>query len=301
MGDKIQRKFILGDEWIYFKIYSGPKILESILINEIQTTVNKLFHEKIIDKFFFIRYEDPDCHLRIRFHLADVLKLNQVIQLINWNLKPYIENRLVWKVCTDTYVRELERYGKATIEEVETLFCLDSLAIMNFLKETNESSNDKFRWLWGVKWLDLVLGKVGMSLTDKVDFCSKLNDGYSQEFNMNKALKIQLNKKYRKEMDQIRLFVEQNDGIPGITHITRYIQSASMSIQNVLNNSKRNNPEIPISNLLSSLVHMHFNCLFRTKQRMHEMVIYYFMQKFYKSQVARLKYNSSKKLKGFIS
>ena len=42
MEESVQRKFIIGDEWLYFKIYSGPKTLESILLNEVYILVNEL-------------------------------------------------------------------------------------------------------------------------------------------------------------------------------------------------------------------------------------------------------------------
>ena len=58
----ITRTFNLGDEWIYLKVYSGPKILEKILINEIIQLVELMQREKIIDKFFYIRYFDDDYH-----------------------------------------------------------------------------------------------------------------------------------------------------------------------------------------------------------------------------------------------
>ena len=182
MNNKVQRRFILGDEWAYFKIYSGPKTLEAVLVRELHQLVTELFQTKIIDNFFFIRYSDPDYHLRIRFHLPDVSKLDIVIQGLNNRLRYYLDNRLVWNVCADTYSRELERYGKQTMIEMENLFCLDSLAIINFLKETEEVGNDQTRWLWGVKCMDLLLGQFGLSLPGKLDFYKMLNDGYSRNF-----------------------------------------------------------------------------------------------------------------------
>ncbi len=286
-----KRRFILGDDWIYFKIYSGPKTLESILINEILKGLEELIHQQIIDKFFYVRYADPDYHLRLRFHLLDIAKLHLVIQLINQNLSAFVDNKLVWKISADTYCRELERYGSATIEDMETLFYFDSMAIVNYLNETECLGNDKFRWFWGIKCMDEIMDSFNLSLNEKLDLYSKLNYGYSKEFKMNKSLKLQLDKKYRREIGQIRQVMEGRDGIIGIQHILNYKKKSISIIDSILNNMKNNNVEITLTNLLGSLVHMHFNRLFRTKQRMHEMVIYYFMCKFHKSQVAKIKYN----------
>jgi thiopeptide-type bacteriocin biosynthesis protein len=76
---KIKRNFIVGEEWLYYKIYCGNYTADKILINEVQTIVNKLFRKKLIDQWFFIRYYDPDFHLRIRFHLINLNAITEVI------------------------------------------------------------------------------------------------------------------------------------------------------------------------------------------------------------------------------
>ncbi len=296
MNNTVQRRFILGDEWSYFKIYSGPKTLENILIHELNDVVMELFQTNIIDQFFFIRYADPDYHLRIRFHLPDVSKLNTVIQLLKIKLKYYLDHRLVWSVCTDTYSRELERYGNLTMPDVEKLFCLDSLTIIHFFKETEDAGNDQIRWQWGIKCMDLLLEQFGLSLEDKVDFYKMINDGYSREFNINKSMRMQLDKKYRNEVKQISNIISLGNGnsFPGLSHIFEYMKKSQPIIRAIVELSLKGSLEIPLNNLLSSLVHMHFNRLFRTKQRMHELVIYYFMNKYYTSQAARIKYSGNK-------
>ena len=50
----VKRKFIPGDEWVYLKIYSGPKFLDDLLINEVYETVESLYAARQIDKFFFL-------------------------------------------------------------------------------------------------------------------------------------------------------------------------------------------------------------------------------------------------------
>jgi thiopeptide-type bacteriocin biosynthesis protein len=282
MTDHVKRRFILGDEWIYFKIYSGPDTLESILIDDIYMSFNEFYRLQIVDKFFFIRYTDPEYHLRIRFHITNLSELCLIIQSINKKLQYYISNRLVWKFSTDTYNRELERYGHSTIEEIETLFGLDSLAVIEFLKQAEDASDDSIRWLWGFKYIDILLSKFSLSLNDKVAFFKMLSKGYSEEFNMNKALRIQMDRKYRTEMDVIdhTIGLEDTNSLLGAKIISFYIQQAESKIQRILNFHKQGKLEVPFESLLASLVHMHFNRLFRTKQRLHELVIYYFMHKF---------------------
>jgi len=65
------RTFIPGSEWIYFKIYTGTKTADAILKNELYGFVSEMLKNKVIDKWFFIRYNDPDFHIRLRIHLKE--------------------------------------------------------------------------------------------------------------------------------------------------------------------------------------------------------------------------------------
>lgn len=49
--------------------------------------------------------------------------------------------------------------------------------------------------------------------------------------------------------------------------------------------------ERPLIDLMGSYVHMLMNRLFKSKQRMHEMVIYDFLYRYYKSELAKKKYS----------
>lgn len=283
----IKRKFILGDEWIYFKVYAGPKILESLLINQVETIVNQLFFDKIIDKFFFIRYTDPHYHLRIRFQITKKSHIPIIIDKLNETLKYYVDNRMIWRICTDTYNRELERYGESIITDVETLFSIDSVAVIEYLKELELSDQEASRWLYGVKFLDMLLSTFMMTLNDKKEFCEINCNSYSKEFNVNKALRIQLDKKYRKEKNNMDQLFMNSANECNITKQTNcYYQRAKSTIESIRNNSQLG-LTLSFNGIISSLIHMHFNRLFLTRQRLQEFIIYYFMNKFYQSQLIR--------------
>jgi len=64
----IQRSFIIGSEWLYYKIYTGPKTSDLVLTDIIKPVVANLIANDTIDSWFFIRYNDPKHHIRVRFH-----------------------------------------------------------------------------------------------------------------------------------------------------------------------------------------------------------------------------------------
>lgn len=107
----MQRIFILGDEWVYLKIYVNPAESDRILLDSICSLKDKLLNDGIIDKWFYLRYGDPEYHLRIRFHLVRTGHLGLLIGLFNDAIKQDIVKKYIWKIQADTYNREMERYG----------------------------------------------------------------------------------------------------------------------------------------------------------------------------------------------
>ena len=74
---KVKRKFIFGSEWLYYKIYLGKKTADLLLVH-LKPLIEKLLYQQKISHWFFIKYEDPDNHLRLRFHIPDSSNLQNV-------------------------------------------------------------------------------------------------------------------------------------------------------------------------------------------------------------------------------
>ncbi len=77
----MNRVFSLGSEWVYFKIYSGYKIADIILLEYLNEKIKLLQSENYIKKWFFIRYNDSDSHIRIRFQVNKTEDVFQVIKV----------------------------------------------------------------------------------------------------------------------------------------------------------------------------------------------------------------------------
>ena len=96
---RIKRNFYPGDEWLYFKIYGGIKTCDDLICGKLYTLMKKLKRDKIIDKWFFIRYSDPDFHIRLRLHITTPEYMWSAICAINKLLRPlcdtYILNRFI--------------------------------------------------------------------------------------------------------------------------------------------------------------------------------------------------------------
>lgn len=283
-----KRRFILGDEWIYLKIYSGPVQLERILLSEIYEIVEQFFSSKMIDKFFFVRYFDNGFHLRCRFHVTKIAYVGGILTSIAERLNKYVENRIVSKVVWDTYNREIERYGLIGIEQAETFFCVNSLQVLYVLKHFENYEDRVFE---GVKSTDLFLSRIGLSYFEKQELFEFLHESYASEFLSGKQQNEILKARYREWGKKIADLILNNAA--GYKEVIRCPDFILLEYESVIDKLSGQIARPGLNknayyDLLRSLLHMHFNRLFRTKQRSYEFVIYYLLNHTYKSVIARI-------------
>lgn len=291
MNSLIQRSFIVGDNWLYYKIYTGSRTSDMILLEIIKPLTESLLYNDVIDKWFFIRYADPKPHLRIRFHCPETKNIGVVISELLPFFKELINQDLVWKIQIDTYNRELERYGENTIIISESLFFYDSVLIVNLLELVNQ--NEELRWQLSLKIIDNLLNNFKFSIDEKLNFIEKLKTGFASEFELNKELNKQIDFKYRKFKYAIQEILlddisETNNEYSEIKNLLFDFNINISSLISVLLDLKKSNLLIiNINSLLSSYIHMSMVRLFKSKNRMHEMIVYDFLYRYYKSLKAR--------------
>lgn len=275
----IKRKFLPGEEWLYLKIYSGPNLIEEILNDYISPIVLNLLERKIITKFFFVRFYDESFHLRLRFHLASVDNISQVLVTVNRSLKGFVDSRMISKITIDTYARELERYGVDNISSLEDLFTYDSLQILTTTRSAHEP------WLSGIKSMDYILERFEFDDLRKQEFYESYYQQYSLEFGGGKLMREQLSKKQRKYGKTIIEIMDQRFDISQLPEEIIELRD------NSINKLKKNlNKSSDIQDfILKSFSHMHFNRIIKNKQRFHEYVIYNLMSNYYRSKIARNK------------
>jgi thiopeptide-type bacteriocin biosynthesis protein len=283
----MQSKFILGDEWIYYKLYCGKKTADTILVEIIKPLVEKLLKENTIDKWFFIRYNDPHNHLRIRFHCKDQSKIGIVIDAFNQAVAYHVNNDFIWKLETATYQREIERYGKNTIAESESLFFYDSIASINALSLIED---DELLFLFVLKSIEAFLTVFEYDLKTKISFAKQNSNYFKKEFNADKYLSKQLNVKYQKLRKKVESFMalKESEDYNSLLEILRVKNKNLELIKNHILQLHRNNTlEVSLDSLLSSYIHITVNRQFRDKQRLFELLCYDFLFRYYNSIFAK--------------
>lgn len=286
---KIKRTFQPGSEWAFIKVYCGVMESERILRDQVTSIIYDLKIAGIIKKWFFIRYHDPDPHIRLRFLLKETdgrLPLQQLTDCLNIHLAPLMENRSVHRIVYDTYARELERYGVDNMEICESIFHADSESILSLLPMFRQGDGKHLRWLTGMFGVDNLFTAFGLAITEKMSLTTVLRDAFLDEFSGYAKLKYKLDIKYRENRHWVEKFfgLEHEDAFEAHTVLAKRFD-VIIKVSGPLNHLKGDVGKC--FDLLSSLSHMYINRLFSTSQREHEMVIYHLLAKHYMSSIKR--------------
>jgi lantibiotic biosynthesis protein len=286
----IQRNFSIGSEWIYVKLYSGAKIADTILTSAIKPLVGNLLAQQLIDKWFFIRYSDPEKHLRLRFHLTDLNDFGEVFKNIKNAIEPFENEGLIWKVQADTYQREVERYGADTMEFSESIFCEDSNLVMEMLDQTWGDEREPIRWQWTLKVINTYLDDFGLSLLQKKELLERMKTSFALEYKMDKALKMQIDQRFRNNRAVIEQILDESlNATHPLAPLFISIQRKSEMIKSVVANIKKLKSESQLSKYLSDTIHMTVNRSISDNQRLHELVMYDFLYRYYQAELAKQK------------
>ncbi len=285
---KLKRSFLPNSEWLYYKIYLGSLSGEKFLNQSIFPFIEKGRLDNLFNKFFFVRYLDRGgVHLRIRFYNKDINKHILLNSLFFKHTSTFFQSNNISKISIETYIRELERYNPMIIEEIESIFYHDSICVLkiNNLLSQVENSN-KYRIILALRGIDILLKDFKIPLKNKFQIAKILNESYIEEYGGSKELKISLGDKYRKWQNDIFSHLnEQLDEENGINEAITIFYERSTNIKDIINQIECKIDLSFSEPLITDIIHMFINRLFIFKQRQYELVLYHFLQKYYRSQM----------------
>lgn len=291
---KMQQKFTPFSEWIYFKLYCGNKAAEHILRSDILKFVENGITNMLFEQFFFIRYKDDYSHIRIRFYNKNIAKQKELFVLFTDALKTSLDNGLVKKITLDTYTRELERYGNEYIIAAEQIFHADSIAVLRFLALLEGTNEQKYRFIFALRGIDMLLEDFGLTLDEKKSHLQEIQIQFFNEFGGSLQLRKQLNEKYRSYQMDIFIHLDsskdkENEIDEAISVFKIRSEEIAKVIKQNFSNLKGTEKKAKFKKWLPSYIHMFMNRLYIGHQRKYELVAYHFLEKYYTSQTAMLK------------
>jgi thiopeptide-type bacteriocin biosynthesis protein len=293
----MQRTFIIGDKWLYLKLYTGLKTADTLITALIGSLSSNFIDDNLAEKWFFLRYNDPQFHLRWRISITDPEKIGTIITRVNKAIVPYLDNDMIYKVQLDTYKREIERYGSNSIGIMEQLFWHNSMLVCDYLSQTKDSEDEKNRWLFSMRAIDSFLNLFNYELDQKLRLLTIMANSYGKEFNIDSTLISQLSDRYRANKKDIFNFMSLTfddanayEALLKVQH--QFNIRSTKGVNEILKLENDKQLAVSVDNLLISYIHMFMNRLFRSKQRLHEMVIYGFLFRYYRSQLAQSKHSN---------
>ncbi|MDF2432521.1 MAG: lantibiotic biosynthesis protein [Mucilaginibacter sp.] len=275
----IKRAYIPGDEWLYFKCYCTPNVADEIIGNELYKLIQILNKKQILKQWHFVRYKDPEPHLRLRFKTGKT-NLPAVIELFNRLLKKKHHTGSISAIQADTYNREIERYGVDTMDIVEKIFDASSNYALQFFCLNNKDQIDFSAFEAMIVSMDAIISQYDDCLPAKEQFAETVAFQLGVEFGFNKALKRQLDNKYRATHQVISacMMPERKEYILSVL--------GYKNLRNHLNDLNHffMSPQAEIrKKLFADIIHMHVNRLSSEESRKQEFVIYYLLKKYYLS------------------
>jgi thiopeptide-type bacteriocin biosynthesis protein len=298
-GGPVQRSFPPGSEWLYAKLYTGTSTADRVLREVVTPLVRSAVGEGAADGWFFIRYGDPEWHLRVRFHGPPEALRSRVLAALYEAAAPLLEDGRLWRLQLDTYEREMERYGGAAgIELAERLFQIDSettLAVLDML-EGDEGAD--VRWRLALCGTDALLADLGLDAAARLDLMGRLRLGFGQEFSGGpgsanaKGLQVQLDQKFRGERRSLDPLLDpaaaESSPLAPALSLLRQRSQALAPVVAELRRREQAGELIPgVGEIAASFVHMHLNRMIRSAARAHELVLYEFLYQIYRSRAAR--------------
>jgi len=285
--------FAPGSEWLYVKLYCGPAGADRLLCRIIRPLAREFALAGGIQAWFFIRYADPQSHLRVRFRGEPALLLGQVVPALRTAVQPLLDEGLLWRLQVDTYEREMNRYGgDAGIELCEEIFGHDSDAVVEILEMLFGDEGAEERWRLAVKGIDMLLDDLGFDLERKSALLATLSESCSREFSVEGAFKKRILGRYRAEREALEKLLDPACGAdhplwPGIEVFQRRSARCRPAIEELTRRAKDGALTVSLAGLAGSLLHMHANRMFRAASRAQETVVYRFLEQHYGSLLAR--------------
>jgi thiopeptide-type bacteriocin biosynthesis protein len=124
-----------GSTWLYIKLYGPVALQEDLLIDLESSVLDGLVDGQSITRWFFVRYADPDPHLRVRLEGEPSVLQREVLSRINAWSGSQMRSRAIQTVSIHTYRREVGRYGgEAGCDLAESLFTTDTQYAMELIR-----------------------------------------------------------------------------------------------------------------------------------------------------------------------
>jgi len=293
LRSEMNRSFPPGTEWMYAKLFTSEYSADRVL-REVVAPLKRIATERrVVDRWFFIRYADPQNHLRIRFHGDPTELAEALIPALRDATEPLLRERTLWRVQLDTYEREIERYGgDEGMIVAERLFFADSEAVLDLLDGFAGDEGAHMRSNMAFVGIDRLLDVFGCDLAAKRRIVAALRDATGRDVHVNKQLRRQLGDKFRGERRELTRLLDgerdDEDALrPGLAVLARRSVDIAPIAAELSSLAREGRLTTELPTIVASHIHMFVNRLMRSQHKRQEFVLYDYLDRIYDSRMAR--------------
>ncbi|MFE1317961.1 lantibiotic dehydratase [Kitasatospora phosalacinea] len=133
------RVHLPGEDWLYAKLYAEPGTHDALLADHLPALLADV--EDDVDRWFYLRYRDPEPHLRLRLHGDPATLAERVLPVLTRHVRRLVEVGALRTMALDTYRPETDRYlGPDAQEAAELLFRTDSRSALLHLRARRDAT-----------------------------------------------------------------------------------------------------------------------------------------------------------------
>jgi thiopeptide-type bacteriocin biosynthesis protein len=294
LGSVGQRRLAPGSVCAYLKVYCGEVTADTVLTEVVAPLRDRLIAPGVAEHWFFVRYADPDSHLRIRFFGSPERLHELVLPELLDAMEPVVRDGLAWRLSLDTYEREVERYGGAQgVLIAERIFHADSDAVVDILSGLGPGEGGaRARWQLALRGADVVLAALGLPAPRKLTLMRELERNFADEHRFDGAARRAVARRYRQEYPALEALLDPTwapaDPLaPACGTLARLGECIAAEAVELNELDRLGLLGVTVDDAAASFVHMHVNRLLRSNHRLHEAVLYAFLARLYEGRVRR--------------
>jgi thiopeptide-type bacteriocin biosynthesis protein len=282
----VVRRRAPGSEWLYLKLYSGVRTADAILAQWLQPLLLETTH--VWDRWHFLRYADPEPHLRVRLHGPPERLLGELLPRIHATLDPYLADGRCWKIQIDTYVPEWERYGGPRgLAAAEDVFWRDSETALRLLEVCERNDGEARRWRLGLLAMDDQMAQLGLGLEARLRLVDEVRGAFAREFRAEDGLRSQLGLRFRAIRGSLEALLAQGSDPEAESLLATRAEGLRPALRILEDAERRGELTVTRAHLAVQFNHMTLNRLFHSAQREQEFVLYDFISRLYRAQHAQ--------------
>lgn len=283
-----------GSEWLFVKLYMGQHAADRLLAGAIGGWVRSQADTGAIDRWFFLRYSDPEPHLRFRFHGNPERIWNGVFPDFKRLVQPFLSSGLIWRLQLDTYEAETLRYGgHNNRERAERVFMADSETALEILSGQGGTKDPGSRWRIALASVDAYLDDAGIRLEDRILRCRAWASELGKSYELpGSPIEHRLGARFRLERRNLSLHLDGADSrkegvLPGLGALRKRTGSIRPLLMEMSLMEGRGDLVGSLEEILPSFIHMSLNRLLSSAQRTQEWVIYLLLIRWYQSKLGQ--------------